>query len=384
MKVTLRNAFQRPWSIKPTTYLECCCSSKSSDRLPLSSASPVSSSSTLSYVTDPSLSEADFTASHTPTWELEFLCSGGYGRVYSTNIHFNDGGPPLPAVMKVVQLNKHAPNFIWQARAEIEAMKRIRRSPHPFLVDQPAGMEDEELTWWCGENASLYMLLNLYYTDLNAIKCYWSEIRGMPRKYIKNMIYELVSGLNHIHSLGIIHGDIKPSNIFVDSCGHCRIGDFGGSMALSTQAPVDGRYFCANFPVSMTPSFQPPETIFPANGSCYVFNESADFWSLGITIWDVVFPRCEAVQDLQKFADPRDRGAYSEKVTYLIKEMERDTAERWPPTFVREFTLKCCKILPQDRFTGAAAAEHVVRWNWNRPHESRTLFNINSCRNFHG
>lgn len=40
------------------------------------------------------------------------------------------------------------------------------------------------------------------------------------------------AGLRTLHSLGIVHHDIKPDNVFVGNDGHIRIGDFGGSQFL--------------------------------------------------------------------------------------------------------------------------------------------------------
>jgi len=40
-------------------------------------------------------------------------------------------------------------------------------------------------------------------------------------------------GINHIHSSGVIHFDIKPANILISSTGSLKIGDFG----LATRWP---------------------------------------------------------------------------------------------------------------------------------------------------
>lgn len=37
----------------------------------------------------------------------------------------------------------------------------------------------------------------------------------------------LYVGLAHIHQQGMIHRDLKPVNIFLDSNDHVKIGDFG-------------------------------------------------------------------------------------------------------------------------------------------------------------
>lgn len=49
---------------------------------------------------------------------------------------------------------------------------------------------------------------------------------------------EIVEGLAHIHQQGMIHRDLKPVNIFLDSNDHVKIGDFGlaTSNVLSTLA----------------------------------------------------------------------------------------------------------------------------------------------------
>lgn len=38
---------------------------------------------------------------------------------------------------------------------------------------------------------------------------------------------EIAEGLSHIHQQGMIHRDLKPVNIFLDSRDQVKIGDFG-------------------------------------------------------------------------------------------------------------------------------------------------------------
>lgn len=38
---------------------------------------------------------------------------------------------------------------------------------------------------------------------------------------------EILHGLNHIHEQGMIHRDLKPGNVLIDTSGHAKIGDFG-------------------------------------------------------------------------------------------------------------------------------------------------------------
>ncbi len=40
-------------------------------------------------------------------------------------------------------------------------------------------------------------------------------------------LQEIIEGLVHIHTQGMIHRDLKPFNIFLDAQDHVKIGDFG-------------------------------------------------------------------------------------------------------------------------------------------------------------
>ncbi|PIO72291.1 hypothetical protein TELCIR_05786 [Teladorsagia circumcincta] len=51
---------------------------------------------------------------------------------------------------------------------------------------------------------------------------------------------EILSALQHLHSLSYVHRDVKPENVLVAASGHIMISDFGSVKDLS--APVRYHY----------------------------------------------------------------------------------------------------------------------------------------------
>ncbi|CAG8772445.1 4558_t:CDS:2, partial [Racocetra persica] len=89
---------------------------------------------------------------------------------------------------------------------------------------------------------------------------------------ILTLMYQMVSALDHIHSAGVIHLDIKPENILVASHEplYFKLSDFGLS-AYVADKPTE----CYG-----TLNYMSPEVI--ENAVEYDFK--ADWWSLGVTI----------------------------------------------------------------------------------------------------
>ncbi|CCK70579.1 protein kinase RIM15 KNAG_0E03200 [Huiozyma naganishii CBS 8797] len=53
----------------------------------------------------------------------------------------------------------------------------------------------------------------------------------LPDKWVKQYITEIIIGVDDMHRDGIIHHDLKPDNLLIDSSGHVKLTDFGLSRA---------------------------------------------------------------------------------------------------------------------------------------------------------
>ncbi|OEU21382.1 kinase-like protein [Fragilariopsis cylindrus CCMP1102] len=100
--------------------------------------------------------------------------------------------------------------------------------------------------------------------------------RIVPNMTAWKICHDISAGLSHIHSHGIVHQDIKPSNIFLVANARfgamCKIGDFG--MAGSIGSSGDGQEGDARY--------MPPELLTSATR-----HTSSDIFSLGLTLYEI-------------------------------------------------------------------------------------------------
>ena len=87
-----------------------------------------------------------------------------------------------------------------------------------------------------------------------------------------NYIRDVLRALVKLHSMGIVHRDVKPQNVLIATNGHCKLSDFGASASIGLLArEADG-----GLEVQGTPVYLSPEA---ARG----FPElKSDVWSVGI------------------------------------------------------------------------------------------------------
>lgn len=136
------------------------------------------------------------------------------------------------------------------------------------------------------------------------------DMRKMGEGKIMGIIYNLLSTLSTIHSLGIIHGDIKNANIMLEG-EKVSLIDFGLSQqAISTESLFK----------FMTTSYFPPETDITGYSDF-----SLDTWCLGLAIImslssDSYLSILESVKENKWQADFREK-KYSEDMINLVERM---------------------------------------------------------------
>ncbi|XP_052731851.1 uncharacterized protein LOC108330412 isoform X2 [Vigna angularis] len=101
----------------------------------------------------------------------------------------------------------------------------------------------------------------------------------LSEESIHDLAYDMVKALQFLHSKGIIHCNIKPSNILFDEYGCAKLCDFGSAKELknisthSSSVPLAKRG---------TPCYMAPE-LFEDVG---IYSYASDLWALGCVLYE--------------------------------------------------------------------------------------------------
>lgn len=95
-------------------------------------------------------------------------------------------------------------------------------------------------------------------------------------RQIKLYLAEIAVALSHLHKLGIVFRDLKPSNILVSADGHLKLTDFGLARFLIDKNRQSNS-MCG------TKEYLSPEMI---NGKSYSF--TVDWWAFGVLAYQLI------------------------------------------------------------------------------------------------
>jgi serine/threonine protein kinase len=163
----------------------------------------------------------------------------------------------------------------------------LKMLPHP-LVQRPFFLERfrQEANWLQQlhhENiVQLQEVVELYGTIFLALEYVrggnareWMIQRGrLEPQDVRTVTRSVVRALQAAHARGVVHCDVKSSNIMIDADGQVKLVDFGIASSLSDPASLE---------FAITPGYAAPERFATARGS-----PEADFYSLGVAAYEML------------------------------------------------------------------------------------------------
>jgi len=164
---------------------------------------------------------------------------------------------------------KTAENPLDKVYREIAIMKKL---DHPNVVKLVEVLDDPE-------DDQLYMVFELLergeVLEVPTRECLTEDKAWTAFRHV-------LLGLEYLHYQKIIHRDIKPSNLLRADSGEVKIADLGVSNEF------DGQDAFLTSTVG-TPAFTPPECLNQQPGEPPYSGRSADIWSLGVTLYALVY-----------------------------------------------------------------------------------------------
>ncbi|KAL9668426.1 hypothetical protein QQ045_002807 [Rhodiola kirilowii] len=137
--------------------------------------------------------------------------SGTYSNVYKAR----DRETGKVVALKKVRFDTSEPEAVKFMAREIMILQRL---DHPNIV-KLEGLATSRMHY------SLYLVFDFMQTDLAHIISRPDTTLTEPQ--VKSYMHQLLSGLQHCHEKGILHRDIKGSNLLIDRNGALKIADFG-------------------------------------------------------------------------------------------------------------------------------------------------------------
>ncbi|XP_039757544.1 eIF-2-alpha kinase GCN2 isoform X1 [Pararge aegeria] len=101
---------------------------------------------------------------------------------------------------------------------------------------------------------------------------------------------EILEGLAHVHQKGMIHRDLKPVNIFLDSNDHVKIGDFGLATKVFSAVPVEDIQSQEDGDGLLTGKVGTKLYVAPElqqSAIKGIYNQKVDIYSLGIILFEM-------------------------------------------------------------------------------------------------
>jgi hypothetical protein len=159
-------------------------------------------------------------------------------------------------------------------RAESEYIVRFEREAqtiaqleHPHVVRLYRFGEAKDVLYMAMQyiqGADLFTILESYHQD--------GEL--MPPEDAVRIIREVCQALDYAHSKGVIHRDVKPSNVVLDKSGRAYLTDFGLSLLaeIGTRGEVFG-----------TPHYMAPEQVVSSAGVV----PQSDLYSIGVMLFEM-------------------------------------------------------------------------------------------------
>eukprot|EP01012_Entosiphon_sulcatum_P002895 TRINITY_DN10737_c0_g1_i1.p1 TRINITY_DN10737_c0_g1~~TRINITY_DN10737_c0_g1_i1.p1 ORF type:complete len:418 (+),score=74.45 TRINITY_DN10737_c0_g1_i1:138-1391(+) len=282
--------------------------------------------------------------------------SGAYGVVWSAHDvrAANQNPRGNRAIKKITNAFDHTTDTKRLLR-EILLLNHLRH-PNIIAIRDLMSPKDKNGRW-----TSLYIITDLMDTDLHRII---QSPQPLTDQHMQYFIYQVLRALKYLHSVGVLHRDVKPSNLLLNENCELKLCDFGLARCLPDRddsdddaAPADDQQPMTEYVV--TRWYRAPELLLQEKN----YGVAVDVWSVGCVLGELLgrrplFPGTDYIDEIvcitNTLGTPRP-----EDIAHIGSEQARQfvcaLAEKLPVPLAKVFpraTPQCLEFL-----------SHMLQWD---------------------
>ena len=142
--------------------------------------------------------------------------------------------------------------------------------------------------------------------------------RRLPPEEALGIVPQLCDALEYAHGRGVVHRDVKPENILLDTKGRTKIADFGLAFIVGIDA---SRITRADVTMG-TPHYMAPEQVESSRS----VDHRADIYSMGVVLYEMLTGELP----LGRFAPPSEKARTNRRLDEIVlRALEKEPARRY-------------------------------------------------------
>jgi serine/threonine protein kinase/Tfp pilus assembly protein PilF len=270
---------------------------------------------------------------------LEEIARGGMGVVYRARQRHSRR---IVAVKRILSYHADSRETLERFRREAEAVASL---DHPNILPIYEVSESEGMPFF-----------SMKYAAGGSLRDARTAFRSKPRVCVA-LLAKVSRATEYAHRQGILHRDLKPGNILLDSRAEPLVSDFGLAKWLDTSTDLT-----RTLAVFGTPGYIAPEQ---AGGAAPNLTPAADVYSLGAVVFDLLAGRPPFLGDHALAVIKQAAEKPAPKLRSLVPAADRD---------LETICARCLEREPAARYQSAAAlADDLECWLERKPIKARRV-----------